>query len=125
MKICKLSKLNKCEFLLNEVKFLGHVISQEGVTIDSSKIKAVMDWLRPTMVHEVGSFLSLPGYYRRFVKGNSKLSSSLTMLTRKNTKFIWIDKCSTTFGYYNRLMKGYSKLSSSLTVLTRKNTKFI
>ncbi|XP_035543554.1 uncharacterized mitochondrial protein AtMg00860-like [Juglans regia] len=87
------AKLNKCEFWLEEVKFLSHVISSEGVTVDSSKIEAIMDWQHPTTVHEVRSFLGLAGYYRRFVEGFSRLSSSLIVLTRKHSKFSWTETC--------------------------------
>ncbi|XP_040987648.1 uncharacterized mitochondrial protein AtMg00860-like [Juglans microcarpa x Juglans regia] len=91
------AKLHKCEFWLEEVKFLGHVISSEGVTVDSSKIEAIMDWQHPTMVHEVRSFLGLAGYYKRFVEGFSRLSSSLTMLTRKHSNFSWTKTCEKCF----------------------------
>ena len=61
-------KLSKCDFWLSEVKFLGHVISKAGVTVDPEKIEAVMNWQRPRNVFEIRSFLGLAGYYRRFVK---------------------------------------------------------
>ena len=52
-------KFPKCEFWLSEVKFLGHVISQDGVSVDQSKVEAVLDWNQPTSVTEVRSFLGL------------------------------------------------------------------
>jgi hypothetical protein len=81
------AKLKKCEFWLNQVVFLGHVISKDGITVDPSKIEAVVSWDRPTNVSEVRSFLGLAGYYRRFVKGFSRIAAPLTHLTRKNAKF--------------------------------------
>ena len=60
-------KFSKCEFWLEEVVFLGHVISAEGVYVDPKKIEAILNWKPPTSVHEVHSFLGLAGYYRRFV----------------------------------------------------------
>ncbi|XP_018855499.2 uncharacterized protein K02A2.6-like, partial [Juglans regia] len=86
------AKLSKCEFWLEEVKFLGHVISQEGVAVDLSKVEAVLSWPRPSTVREIRSFLGLAGYYRRFVEGFSRLLGPLTALTRKNTEFVWSDK---------------------------------
>ncbi|XP_075489691.1 putative mitochondrial protein AtMg00860 [Primulina tabacum] len=57
--------------------------------MDPSKIEAVNNWLRPTTVTEVRSFLGLAGYYRRFIAGISKIALPLTALTRKNVKFVW------------------------------------
>lgn len=68
------AKLNKCEFWLDEVKFLGHLISQ-GVMVDSCKIKVVLEWQWPTSVHEMKSFLGLASYYQKFMEGLSRLSS--------------------------------------------------
>ena len=91
------AKFKKCEFWLEQVAFLGHVISKKGISVDPGKIEAVSNWPRPTNVHEVRSFLGLAGYYRRFVEGFSKIASSLTMLTRKNVKFQWSDACEKSF----------------------------
>ena len=86
------AKLKKCEFWLEKVSFLGHVISGDGIEVDPSKIEAVVKWERPTNVHEIRSFLGLASYYRRFVEGFSALSGPLTALTKKNTRFVWSDE---------------------------------
>jgi hypothetical protein len=91
------AKFKKCEFWLEEVTFLGHVISKEGISVDPSKMEAVVNWARPTSVHEIRSFLGLAGYYRRFVEGFSKLAAPLTKLTKKNEAFIWSDDCERSF----------------------------
>ncbi|XP_061370447.1 uncharacterized mitochondrial protein AtMg00860-like [Gastrolobium bilobum] len=83
------TKPSKCEFWLNSVKFLGHVISAKGVVVDPNKIEAVLDWKRPKTVTEVTSFLGLVGYYRRFIEGFSKMVLPLTRLTQKETPFVW------------------------------------
>ena len=60
-------KLNKCEFWLLEVKFLGHVFFKEGVAVDPTKVEVVLDWRQPINVFESQIFFRLAGYYRRFV----------------------------------------------------------
>jgi hypothetical protein len=91
------AKFKKCEFWLEKVSFLGHVISGEGIEVDPSKIEAVVNWEKPTNVHEIRSFLGLAGYYRRFVEGFSVLSGPLTALTKKNARYVWSDKCEESF----------------------------
>lgn len=83
------AKFSKCEFWLDKVTFLGHVISGEGLAVDSEKIRAVTEWKRPETVTEIRSFLGLAGYYRRFVLGFSQLASPLTKLLHKGVKFEW------------------------------------
>jgi len=91
---------------LEEVAFLGHVVSKEGIKVDPQKIKAINEWPRPTNVTEVRSFLGLAGYYRRFVKDFSKIVAPLTNLLKKEVKFKWISKCEEAFQELkNRLMR--------------------
>ena len=65
------AKLEKCDFWLKEVKFLGHVINENGVSIDPSKVEAMLSRETPKIVTEIRSFLELAGYYRRFIQGFS------------------------------------------------------
>lgn len=91
------AKLSKCEFWLEEVQFLGHVISKDGISVDPSKVEAVTKWEQPKTATEVRSFLGLAGYYRRFIKDFSKIATSLTKLTRKSEKFVWTPNCEESF----------------------------
>ena len=91
------AKFSKCEFWLNQVSFLGHIISEEGVEVDPAKVDDIVNWKRPTTVTEIRSFLGLVGYYRRFVKDFSKIAGPLSSLTRKKEKFEWTDKVEKSF----------------------------
>ena len=91
------AKLSKCQFWLDKVAFLGHLISAEGVSVDPQKIEAVVNWKPPKNVSEVRSFLALSGYYRKLVEGFSKIASPLTKLTRKDVKYDWVDTCQQSF----------------------------
>ncbi|KAL2230223.1 UNVERIFIED_CONTAM: Transposon Tf2-12 polyprotein [Sesamum indicum] len=91
------AKLSKCEFWVNQVIFLGHVVSGDGVMPDPSKVKAIMEWRVPKNATEVRSFLGLAGYYRRFVEGFSIIAGPLTKLLRKGVEFEWTEKCQQSF----------------------------
>ncbi|GJZ58234.1 putative reverse transcriptase domain-containing protein [Tanacetum coccineum] len=86
------AKFSKCEFWLQEVHFLGHVVNHDGIHVDPSKIEAVKSWKAPTTPSEVRSFLGLAGYYRRFIENFSKIAKPLTSLTQKNQKYEWGEK---------------------------------
>ncbi|XP_075473990.1 uncharacterized protein LOC142505051 [Primulina tabacum] len=86
------AKLKKCEFWLEQVSFLGHIVSKDGIAVDPMKIEAIKQWPIPTTVSEVRSFLGLAGYYQRFIANFSKIALSLTNLTRKAVKFEWTSK---------------------------------
>ncbi|CAN6446845.1 unnamed protein product [Victoria cruziana] len=90
-------KLSKSKFWLEEVAFLGHVISAQGVAVDPAKIKAVVNWSRPTTVSEIRGFLDLAGYYRRFVQNFSQLVSPMTGLLNKGVALQWSDECERSF----------------------------
>ncbi|RVE58875.1 hypothetical protein OJAV_G00198510 [Oryzias javanicus] len=73
-------KLSKCSFLKREVQYLGHVISDKGVSTDPAKLDAVAKWPRPTTTTELRSFLGFASYYRRFVEGFAQLAAPLHRL---------------------------------------------
>ena len=85
------AKLSKCAFHLQEVDFLGHVVSSSGIKMDAGKVAAIRDWPRPTCVQDVRTFHGLVNYYRKFIDGFSRLSAPLTDLTKKNQVFKWGD----------------------------------
>ncbi|KAL5549785.1 hypothetical protein UlMin_005016 [Ulmus minor] len=91
------AKFKKCEFWLEKVGFLGHIVSRDGISVDPSKTEAVSGWSRPKTISEVRSFLGMAGYYRRFVEGFSRIATPLTALTRKNHRFEWTEACEKSF----------------------------
>jgi len=91
------AKLSKCEFWLKEVSFLGHVISEGGVSVDPGKVKDVLEWEAPQNVCEIRSFFGMAGYYRRFIEGFSKIARPLTKLLEKGSRFVWTAECQASF----------------------------
>ncbi|GJZ27343.1 hypothetical protein Tco_0571596 [Tanacetum coccineum] len=83
------AKFSKCDFWLDSVQFLGHVIDHSGVHVDPAKIEAIKSWAAPMTPMEVRQFLRLARYYQRFIEGFSLISKSLTKLTQKNKKYEW------------------------------------
>jgi hypothetical protein len=81
------AKFSKCEFWLDTVKFLGHTISGDGISVDPSKVQEVMDWRPPTSVHQIRSFLGLAGYYRCFIPDFFRIAKPMTELLKKGVKF--------------------------------------
>ena len=82
------AKLSKCEFWLDKVEFLGHVITKDGISVNPKKVQDVLDWQAPMNVKEIRGFLGMAGYYRRFIEGFSKIVGPMTKLLRKNAPFI-------------------------------------
>ena len=91
------AKLMKCEFWLDRVSFLGHVVTKDGISVDPGKVDVVSNWRRLNTVTEIRSFLGLAGYYRRFIEGFSKIALPLTRLNQKKVKFEWSDDCECSF----------------------------
>ncbi|GKB85704.1 putative reverse transcriptase domain-containing protein [Tanacetum coccineum] len=85
------AKFSKCDFWLDSVQFLVHVIDSSEVHVDPAKIEAIKNWAAPTTPTEVRQFLGLAGYYRRFIKEFSLISKPLTKLTQKNKPYVWGD----------------------------------
>ena len=80
-------KPEKCEFAREQITFLGHKISEGQIRMDERKVQAVIDLPAPTKVTEFRSFLGLANYYRRFIKGYSKIVSPLTDLLKKDREW--------------------------------------
>ena len=104
------AKFSKCQFWLDKVSFLGHVISAKGISVDPQKIEDIVNWKPPTNVSEVRSFLGLAGYYMKFVEGFSKIATPLTNLLKKDLKFEWSDTRQHSFEELRQRLKTAGRL---------------
>ena len=91
------AKLEKCQFSVPSVKFLGFNVSAEGFTCDESKIQSITNWPVPKCKKDVQIFLGLTNYLRKFVDGFSKIAIPLQRLTRKRVAFDWSEECQIAF----------------------------
>ena len=82
-------KPSKCFFAMPRLKYLGHIVSAEGISADPEKISSVKNYPQPTCLKQLRAFLGLTGYYRRFVKDYARIASPLYGLTQKGVPFIW------------------------------------
>ena len=90
-------KPNKCVFFAPKVSFLGHIVSQDGVSPDPDNIAKIANWPTPKNVWEVRTILGMGNYYHRFVKDFSQRVQPLVALTKKNTQFKWSLECQAAF----------------------------
>jgi hypothetical protein len=107
------AKFSKSAFWLEEIQFLGQVLSAKGIAVDPSKVKDIMEWKSPTSVHQVRSFLGLAGYYRRFIPDFSKIVKPITGLLKNDAKFDWSSKCNKAFEQLKILLTTASVLAQS------------
>src|SRR5438552_347183 len=73
-------KPDKCHLFQQSIKFLGHMVSEAGISTDPDKIEAVKNWPKPTKPKDVHSFLGLANYYRKFIKNFSGIAQPLYQL---------------------------------------------
>ena len=91
--------IEKSEFYTQEVKYLGVIISTDGLKMDPSKVQTVMEWQTPRSVKDVLSFLGFANFYRMFIQAFSRIAYPLTDLTRgsKERPFNWTPVCQEAF----------------------------
>jgi hypothetical protein len=77
--------------------FLGHVLSEGGMSIDLGKVKDVLEWEPPHNMSDIYIFLSLAGYYRHIIKDFSKIAKPMTRLLEKGKEFKWSEECQASF----------------------------
>jgi len=97
-------KASKCAFSKQELEYLGHIITNQGVKVDENKIAAMVAWPRPTNISKFRGFLGLTGYYRKFVKNYSTVARALNNLLKKG-HFGWHEEVETAFLVLKHAMK--------------------
>jgi hypothetical protein len=107
------AKFSKCELWINEIPFLGHVISPEGIMVDPSKVRDALDWKPPASRHQVRGFPGLADYYRRFILNFSKIVKPITKLLKKGNKYVWIADCDEAFLTLKKLLTTSPVLAQS------------
>jgi len=95
-------KPSKCFLCQCSVEFLGHVVSEEGLAMQPSKVQAINEWMACRDVSEVRAFMGLSGYYGRFIKDFSTIAAPLYNLTRKESEFCWTNECQEAFDELKR-----------------------
>jgi hypothetical protein len=79
--------LEKCQFHVEEISFLGFIISSRGISMETSRITAIVEWPVPICVRDIQVFLGFANFYRRFVEGYSRIVVPVTSLLKKGKKF--------------------------------------
>ena len=97
-------KPSKCTLFAQSVRYLGHVVSADGIACDPDKIACVKEWPIPKNVHDVRSFLGLAGYYREHMDSFSLIAEPMFRLTRKGVKFVWSDACQEAFDQLKQVL---------------------
>ena len=97
------AKISKCFFGVQEVEYLGHIVSHEGVKVDLSKVKSIKEWKIPTSLKHMREFLRSKGYYRKFVKNYGRIATPLTTLFKKDA-FSWTPEARNAFEHLKEEM---------------------
>jgi len=90
-------KPSKCSLFQRKVSFLGHVISESGIAVQTEKIQAIQNWPPCQNLTELRNFMGTCGYYRRFVKDFSSVAAPLFSLMKKGVRFHWSTECQQAF----------------------------
>jgi transposase InsO family protein len=87
----------KCELFQDQVNYLGHVVSSQGIATDPKKVETVKEWPIPRSIKELQAFLGLTGYYRQYISDYATIAKPLTILTGKNMKWTWDEEANVAF----------------------------
>jgi hypothetical protein len=91
------ASINKCEFHVTRTKYLGYILTTDGIEVDPEKTAAIRGWKKPATVRGVQSFLGFCNFYRRFIKNYGRVSRPLHNITKDNVPFVWTQNCQEAF----------------------------
>ena len=91
------ARADKCEFHITSCKYLGYMLSPDGLTMTQNKVQIIQDWPEPRKVKDIQSFLGFANFYHRFNYKYSRIVIPLTNLTRKNVPWNFTNECRSTF----------------------------
>lgn len=103
--------LKKCCILQKQVSFLGHVLSENGISTDPSKLESIKNWPVPKLLKDIRSFLRLCSYYRKFVPKFADIARPLHKLTESKAEFFWNSDCQQAFDKLKRALTSSPILS--------------
>lgn len=95
---------SKSKFAYKRLKYLGHVIDEEGIAMDKSRLDAIENYPQPTCVKDIQRLMGLAGWYRRFIQNFSEITAPITELEKKKVKFEWNDERENAFNTLKRAL---------------------
>ena len=104
-------KPKKCSVFQSEVTFLGYMVSEKGVLPDPSNVAKILQWKEPQNVTELKQFLGCCSYYRKFIRGFSKIAKPLFDITKKNSSLVWNSDCQKAFNLLKGSLSGPDVMS--------------
>ncbi|MDM1593498.1 RNase H-like domain-containing protein, partial [Escherichia coli] len=98
------AKKRKCTFFTPQIEYLGFIVSADGISVDPTKIKDILEWPPPGSIKEIRGFLGITGWYRIFIKDYAKIAAPLTDLLKKECRIVWLPIHQTSFTQLKKIL---------------------